>query len=95
MTRRVEKITATVLGTERCELPWSGTFHAIGAQLLREYASRIGLRPSFTIFDRSDAADLMNLVRHDLKQSTKKSRFPRKDTCLAIYSLAVNSGENS
>ena len=42
---------------------------------------------------RSDAADLMNLVRHDLKQSTKKSRFPRKDTCLAIYSLAVNSGE--
>jgi DNA helicase-2/ATP-dependent DNA helicase PcrA len=28
-----------------------------------------------------------------LKQSTKKSRFPRKDICLAIYSLAVNSGE--
>lgn len=71
MTRRVEKITAIVLG-ERCELPWSGTFHAIGAQLLREYASRIGLSPSFTIFDRSDAADLMNLVRHDLKQSAKK-----------------------
>jgi DNA helicase-2/ATP-dependent DNA helicase PcrA len=35
----------------------------------------------------------MNLVRHDLKQSVKKSRFPKKDTCLAIYSLAVNSGE--
>ncbi|MGA8473421.1 MAG: UvrD-helicase domain-containing protein, partial [Pseudolabrys sp.] len=34
MTRRVEKITAIVLGAERCELPWSGTFHAIGAQLL-------------------------------------------------------------
>ena len=93
MTRRVEKITAIVLGAERCELPWSGTFHAIGAQLLRECASRIGLRSSFTIFDRSDAADLMNLVRHDLKQSVKKSRFPKKDTCLAIYSLAVNSGE--
>ena len=35
MTRRVEKITAIVLGAERCELPWSGTFHAIGAQFAR------------------------------------------------------------
>jgi DNA helicase-2/ATP-dependent DNA helicase PcrA len=93
MTRRVEKITAAALGTEHCDLPWSGTFHAIGARLLREYASLIGLKPSFTILDRSDAADLMNLVRHDLKQSEKKSRFPKKDTCLAIYSFAVNSGK--
>ena len=93
MIRRVERITATVLGTTACDLPWSGTFHAIGARLLREYAGRIGLKPSFTILDRSDAADLMNLVRHDLKQSVKKSRFPKKDTCLAIYSFAVNSGK--
>jgi DNA helicase II / ATP-dependent DNA helicase PcrA len=93
MTRRVERITAAVLGTTACDLRWSGTFHAIGARLLREYAGRIGLKPSFTILDRSDAADLMNLVRHDLKQSVKKSRFPKKDTCLAIYSFAVNSGK--
>ena len=92
MTRRVEKIIAAVLGTEACDLPWSGTFHAIGARLLREYAGQIGLRPSFTILDRSDAADLMNLVRHDLNHSEKKSRFPKKDTCLAIYSFALNSG---
>ena len=52
----------------------------------------IGLKPSFTILDRSDSADLMNMVRHDLEQSKKESRFPQKDTCLAIYSLAVNSG---
>src|SRR5947208_975043 len=63
MTRRVERITAKALGTGRVDLPWSGTFHAIGARLLREYASQIGLKPSFTILDRSDAADLMNLVR--------------------------------
>jgi DNA helicase II / ATP-dependent DNA helicase PcrA len=92
MTRRVEKITSAALGTENCDLPWSGTFHAIGVRLLREYASRIGLKPSFTVLDRSDAADLMNLVRHDLKLSEKKSRFPKKDTCLAIYSFVVNSG---
>ena len=66
--------------------------NGIGARLLREHAAQIGLKASFTILDRSDAADLMNLVRHDLKQSAKKSRFPKKDTCLAIYSFAVNSG---
>src|SRR5262245_14073758 len=92
MSRRVRNIVADVSSAAACDLAWSATFHATGAQLLREYANRIGLKPSFTILDRSDAADLMNLVRHDLKQSEKKSRFPKKDTCLAIYSFAVNSG---
>jgi DNA helicase-2/ATP-dependent DNA helicase PcrA len=78
MTRRVERITATVVGATACNLPWSGTFHAVGARLLREYAGRTGLEPSFTILDRSDAADLMNLVRHDLKQSVKNLVFRRK-----------------
>jgi DNA helicase-2/ATP-dependent DNA helicase PcrA len=93
MIRRVKRITTTALGTQQVDLPWSGTFHAVGARLLREYATQIGLRPSFTILDRSDAADLMNLVRHDLGQSTKKSRFPKKDTCLSIYSFVINSGK--
>jgi DNA helicase-2/ATP-dependent DNA helicase PcrA len=91
MIRRVQRITAAALGTGKIDLPWSGTFHAVGARLLREYAKQIGLNPSFTILDRSDSADLMDLVRHDLKLSTKKSRFPQKETCLKIYSLAVNS----
>jgi DNA helicase-2/ATP-dependent DNA helicase PcrA len=92
MTRRVERITAAALGTGRADLPWSGTFHSIGQRLLREFAARVGLKASFTILDRSDAADLMNLVRHDLGFSEKESRFPTKDICLAIYSLSVNSG---
>jgi DNA helicase-2/ATP-dependent DNA helicase PcrA len=36
----------------------------------------------------------MNLVRHDLGLSTKASRFPKKDTCLSIYSFAINSGKS-
>jgi DNA helicase-2/ATP-dependent DNA helicase PcrA len=36
-------------------LAWSGTFHAIGARLLREYALQIGLDRSFTIHDREDS----------------------------------------
>ena len=94
MIRRVKRITGRALGTQQVDLPWSGTFHAIGARLLREYANQIGLKPSFTILDRSDAADLMDLVRHELGHSTKKSRFPKKDTCLSIYSFTVNSGKS-
>ncbi|MGE0765360.1 MAG: ATP-dependent helicase [Hyphomicrobiaceae bacterium] len=100
MTRRVGRIVRTVLadeartrpGASAASIPWSGTFHAVGARLLRIYADRIGLAPSFTIHDREDAGDLLNLVRHDVGLSEKKMRFPLKATCLAIYSHAVNSG---
>ena len=77
MIRRVKRITAKAVGTQQVDLPWSGTFHAIGARILREYATQIGLKPSFTILDRSDAADLMDLVRHELGLSKKASRFPK------------------
>ena len=92
MTGRVERITGAAMGIGQVDLPWAGTFHAVGARILREYADRIGLKPSFTILDRSDAADLLDVVRHDLGLSKKESRFPGKDTCLAIYSFAINSG---
>ncbi len=72
-------------------LTWAGTFHSIGARLLREHAPLIGLDPDFTIHDREDSADLLNLARHDLGFSKTEKRFPTKSTCLAIYSRAVNS----
>lgn len=57
-------------------LPWAGTFHSIGAQLLREYAPRIGLVPNFTIHDRGDSEDLMGLVRQEADIDTSQARFP-------------------
>lgn len=94
LTRRVERITAAAMGTPVTAeaLCWSGTFHAIGARILREHALAIGLHPDFSIHDREDSADLINLVRNDLGLSTSETRFPTKGTCLAIYSRAVNSG---
>src|SRR6202030_3923843 len=71
-------------------LTWSGTFHAVGARLLREYAESIGLDRAFTINDREDSADLINLIRHDLGFSKTEKRFPLKGTCVAIYSRTVN-----
>ena len=95
MQRRVERITAQVLGAKAGPmiqgLSWSGTFHAIGARLLRDYALDIGLSNAFTIHDREDSGDLMNLVRHDLGLSKTEKRFPMKGTCLSIYSRVVNA----
>jgi DNA helicase II / ATP-dependent DNA helicase PcrA len=95
MERRAERIIATAMGATRApvRLGWSGTFHAIGARLLRQHAHAIGLDPAFTIHDRGDSEDLLNLVRHERGLSAKDRRFPMKGTCLAIYSRAVNASE--
>ncbi|WP_433691718.1 ATP-dependent helicase [Herbaspirillum seropedicae] len=95
MGRRVGQVIAQVLGLAASDTPpqlhWSGTFHAIGARLLREYAKVIGLEEDFTIQDRGDSEDLMGLLRHDMGLSATEKRFPLKATCLAIYSRAVNT----
>jgi DNA helicase-2/ATP-dependent DNA helicase PcrA len=95
MARRVERICARVLGDKAGilidALGWTGTFHGIGARILREYAGEIGLDPQFTIHDREDSADLVNFVRHQLGFSKTENRFPAKGTCLSIYSRAVNA----
>jgi len=73
---------------------WGGTFHAIANRILRIYAPSAGLSHDFTIIDRSDAEDLINVIRNDMSLSQKGSRFPRKSTCLAIYSRRVNGNED-
>ncbi|UDL94626.1 ATP-dependent helicase [Lichenihabitans sp. PAMC28606] len=95
MRKRVERLSAEVMGRDASvmtdALTWAGTFHGIGARLLRLYADQLGLDPAFTIHDREDSADLMNLVRHELGFSKTAKRFPTKGTCLAIYSRVVNA----
>jgi DNA helicase-2/ATP-dependent DNA helicase PcrA len=98
MTKRTQRILAATWGTTKPrsarpvgEISWSGTFHGIGNRLLRKYAGSIGLDPSFTVLDRADSADRLNLVRNDLGLAKTEARFPRKDTCLAIYSHTLNA----
>jgi DNA helicase-2/ATP-dependent DNA helicase PcrA len=100
MTRRAQRVMTAALAAQanafsrvpdNLRLPWSGTFHAIGNRLVREHAHRLGLDPGFSVLDRGDAADLMDVVRHRLGFSKTEKRFPRKDTCLGIYSHRVNT----
>src|SRR6478672_7922808 len=101
MIRRARRIIAQAVRARSDEPPdappvaarlaWSGTFHAVANRLLRRYAAHLGLEPGFSVIDRGDAADLMDLARHELALSRKEQRFPRKDTCLGIYSHCVNT----
>jgi DNA helicase-2/ATP-dependent DNA helicase PcrA len=85
MIRRAQRVA------RGADLPWAGTFHAVGSRLLRLHAAALGLDPSFTVLDRGDAADLLDLVRADGAFAKGERRFPRKDTCLSIYSRTVNA----
>jgi DNA helicase II / ATP-dependent DNA helicase PcrA len=101
MIRRASKVLAESAGSGQQEkganspdpsrISWAGTFHSIANRLLRMYAASIGIDASFTVLDRSDSADLMNRVRNDLGFAKKEKRFPKKDTCIDIYSSIVNA----
>jgi DNA helicase-2/ATP-dependent DNA helicase PcrA len=96
MTRRTQRIvgsssSSSSSSTGEVRLPWSGTFHSIANRLIRRHAASVGLDASFSVLDRGDAADLMDVLRHELGFSKTEKRFPRKDTCLAIYSHRVNT----
>ncbi len=43
-------------------LPWMGTFHSIGAKILRRHAELVGLKPNFTILDSDDQLRLIKQV---------------------------------
>ncbi|HEV2284559.1 MAG TPA: ATP-dependent helicase [Steroidobacteraceae bacterium] len=99
MRRRAHEITKQALkesmggvsATISQRLAWAGTFHSIGNRLLRHYAGHLQLDPHFSVIDRGDSADLMDSLRAELGLAARDQRFPRKDTCLAIYSNRVNT----
>ena len=94
MTQRAGRVLHQALGLRATQappvLPWAGTFHAVGARLLREYAPAIGLPEPFSIIDRGDAEDLMAWMRQQQGLAATRKRFPLKATCLSIYSRCVN-----
>jgi DNA helicase-2/ATP-dependent DNA helicase PcrA len=96
MLKRVDSILHSALTTQQSALSrlWGGTFHSIANRLLRIHSQSIGLGEAFTVLDRSDAEDLMNVVRSDLNLHKGEARFPRKATCMTIYSRCVNAQES-
>ena len=50
MRERVSAITGGAVEG----MPWLGTFHAVGAKMLRSHAELVGLQSNFTILDTDD-----------------------------------------
>ena len=86
MMRRV----ADLLGTELATL-WGGTFHSIGARVLRRHAEALGYRPDFTILDREDAEDLLKACIADAEIDVKATRFPKAEVLANVFSMAANT----
>jgi DNA helicase-2/ATP-dependent DNA helicase PcrA len=79
-----------LLGHELRSL-WGGTFHSIGARVLRTHAEILGYGRDFTILDRDDAKDLIKACLTDAKIDTKGTHFPKPDVLNEIFSLAGNT----
>ncbi|HZD80447.1 MAG TPA: ATP-dependent helicase [Actinomycetota bacterium] len=89
MLSRAERLT----GDGTLGRVWGGTFHGLGNRLLRIHGRPIGVPADFTVLDRTDTADLMDLIRGELGLGQGKRRFPRKETLADIYSRTVNAQE--
>ncbi len=57
-------------------MPWLGTFHSIGAKLLRRHAEVIGLQSNFTIIDTDDQIRLLKQLIQS--EDIDDKRFPAK-----------------
>ncbi len=90
MMRRVSDL----LGREMREL-WGGTFHSIGARILRQHADLLGYRRDFTILDRDDAKDLIKTCIAEAGIETKGTHFPKPEVLCEIFSLAVNTHKST
>jgi DNA helicase-2/ATP-dependent DNA helicase PcrA len=86
MMRRV----ADLLGGSQPGI-WGGTFHSIGARVLRTHAELLGFHRDFTILDRDDARDLVKTCVAEAGIDKKDTSFPKPDVLVEIFSMAGNT----
>lgn len=76
-----------ILPISEIQRPKIKTFHALGVEILRRYADKIGFHKSFSIYDRNDSKQLIRQVIKDLDYDPKQIE-PNK--ILAIISKNKN-----
>jgi ATP-dependent DNA helicase UvrD/PcrA len=70
---------------------WGGTFHSVGNRILRRHGSALGYSGGFTILDREDQKDLIDVVVASAGIDPKEIRFPKGDVLAEIFSFVVNT----
>ncbi|TMF46197.1 MAG: ATP-dependent DNA helicase PcrA, partial [Chloroflexi bacterium] len=73
--REMRSRVATLVG-EGADKMWVGTFHSTAVKVLRREAARIGVVPSFVIFDEDDTRAALRRVLDDLKLDPKRYPIP-------------------
>lgn len=86
MQERVDKLLAD-LKVNSISKTTIGTFHSIGAMILRNNANKIDMTPNFSIFDTSDSE---NLIKDLLKQRNIDIKQIKPKSILNYISTAKN-----
>ncbi|MXO95838.1 AAA family ATPase [Erythrobacter aquimaris] len=63
-------------------MPWLGTFHSIGAKMLRRHAELVGLKSNYTILDTDDQLRLLKQLIRD--QELDEKRWPARQLAALI-----------
>ena len=58
MSNRIQSLVNNKLD----KMPWMGTFHSIGAKIIRNHSELLRLKPSFTILDKDDQLTLIKQI---------------------------------
>jgi DNA helicase-2/ATP-dependent DNA helicase PcrA len=80
---------ADLLGSEPADL-WGGTFHSVGARILRQHAALVGYEPDFTILDREDSSELIKACVQLAGIEAKGTDFPKPEALAEVFSMASN-----
>ncbi len=83
-------LRATRLLDDRCGKVSGGTFHSFANSILRQHPREIGFRNGYAVMDRTDAEDLISLIRKEMGFSSKFEAFPTKKTLMDIFSRSTN-----
>lgn len=85
---------ATTILDDRCKRIRGGTFHGFANSILRKYHTQAGLPQNFTILDRGDSEDLLNLARTEKGYAKSEDKFPKKNTCIDVFSKSTNTSNS-
>jgi DNA helicase-2/ATP-dependent DNA helicase PcrA len=69
--REMRERVAGIIG-EPAEGLWLGTFHALGARMLRRFADRVGLQSNFSILDSDDQLRLLKQIMEAARVDVKR-----------------------
>lgn len=87
-----------IVGDQAASL-WAGTFHGICLRLLRMYATRLGYKQNFTIYDDDDQDKVLKAIlkdrQNDMAHNALKSCISKYKMNLVLPEQAIISAENN